>query len=117
MDIFCFCSYLPFFILPLLTLMQVSRENSAEGTKITLDARERLDLNLSTTFIELASMNLRILGSEAQVLQKARGAYAPYRIRNHTGLPLMVWNDGVDSRDQELTLSSGQSLDWRFDDW
>ncbi|TFK77101.1 vacuolar protein sorting-associated protein 13 [Pluteus cervinus] len=95
----------------------VSRENPTEGTKIVLDARERLDMNISTTFIELFLMNLRVLSSEGQVLQKARGTYAPYRIRNLTGLPVMLWNDSSDTRDQESTISPGQSLDWRFDDW
>lgn len=85
--------------------------------KIVLEARERLDLNISTTFVELASVNLRILGSEAQVLQKARGTYAPYRIRNYTGLPITIWKDWSDVREGECTISHGQSLDWRFDDW
>jgi len=49
----------------------------------TLSALERLDLNVSTTFAELAITTLRMWGKEGErVLQKARGSYAPYRIRD-----------------------------------
>lgn len=55
------------------------------------------------------------------VLQKARGTYAPYRIRNRTGGSILVWSDadaGIHAAEAETTpISNDQMIDWRFDDW
>lgn len=86
-------------------------------------ARERLDLNLSTTFAELATTSVNMWGRERElVLQKDRGSYAPYRIRNRTGSPLFVWSDddvssGMMQESNALKLNHDQIIDWRFDDW
>lgn len=81
-----------------------------------------MDLNISTTFIELALATYNVLGKEVErVLGKARGSYAPYRIHNRTGLPVNVWSDvdgSVNTADAIMTeLQDGKSIDWRFDDW
>lgn len=56
-----------------------------------------------------------------RVLQTARGAYAPYRICNRTGGTLYIWTDTSASMNansfQQTKLSSGTSVDWRFEDW
>lgn len=89
---------------------------------LNLLARERLDLNISTTFTELALTTLNTWRQEGEsVLQKARGTYAPYRIRNQSGTPIFVWSD-VDGfsnvKDAEATkILHDQTVDWRFDDW
>ena len=88
----------------------------------TLSALERLDLNVSTTFAELAITTLRMWGKEGErVLQKARGSYAPYRIRNRTGSPIFIWSDIDGSNSTKDTamvqILNEQTLDWRFDDW
>ena len=85
-------------------------------------ARDRLDVNLSTTFAELGITTVNMWGREgALVLQKDRGSYAPYRIRNRTGSPLFVWSDNdTNSGMQEsnvIKLNHEQVVDWRFDDW
>lgn len=98
---------------------QIAQNNPKPGINITISARERLDLNISTTFAELA---LNMLGREGeQVLQKARGTYAPYRIRNRTGLGIFVWSD-IDGSSSAKDASAvkilhDQIVDWRFDDW
>lgn len=83
-------------------------------------ARDRLDLNLSTTFAELATTTINMWGREL-VLQKDRGSYAPYRIRNRTGSPLFVWSDNDTSSGMQesniVKLNHDQIIDWRFDDW
>jgi len=101
----------------------VAKESPTGGLDINLSARERLDLNISTTFIELAITTLNEWSQESGevVLQKARGTYAPYRIRNQTGAPILVWSD-IDStantKDVEATkILNEHSIDWRFDDW
>jgi len=54
-------------------------------------------------------------------VDKARGTYAPYRIRNETGSDILVWSetDGTaNSRDVDPTkIVNEQLIDWRFDDW
>jgi len=87
-----------------------------------LSARERLDLNLSTTFAELAITTLNMWGIEGEhVLQKARGSYAPYRIRNRTGSPIFIWSDidgNTNTKDvPAVKILNDQTIDWRFDDW
>ena len=85
-------------------------------------ARDRLDLNLSTTFAELAITTMNMWGQERElVLQKDRGSYAPYRIWNRTGSPLFVWSDndtGSGMHESNVVkLDHDQVIDWRFDDW
>jgi hypothetical protein len=86
-----------------------------------LSARERLDLNLSTTFVELAITTLSIWNKGEHILQKARGTYAPYRIRNQTGAPIFVWSDTDSSTNTKdidsVKILHDQTIDWRFDDW
>ncbi|KAE9408077.1 vacuolar protein sorting-associated protein vps13 [Gymnopus androsaceus JB14] len=95
--------------------ISLSKENSAGALNINLSARERLDLNLSTTFAELA------MTTDEHILHKARGSYAPYRIRNRTGYPVFIWtDDDGNSSSKDATgvqLSHDQTIDWRFDDW
>lgn len=87
-----------------------------------MTSTERLNVNLSTAFIELALETLNSLSREREhVLQKARGSRAPYRIRNLTGTTLRLWS-GAESNPSEVrtsatTVSDGQTVDWRFDDW
>ena len=86
-----------------------------------MSARERLDLNLSTTFVELAITTLSIWNKGEHILQKARGTYAPYRIRNQTGAPIFVWSDTDSSANTKnidsIKILHDQTIDWRFDDW
>ena len=85
-------------------------------------ARERLDLNLSTTFAELATTSINMWGREGElVMEKDRESYAPYRIRNRTGSPLFIWSDNDTSTGVQesnvFKLNHDQIIDWRFDDW
>lgn len=85
-------------------------------------ARERLNLNLSTTFAELATTSINMWGQEQElVMQKDRGSYAPYRILNRTGSPLFIWSDNDTSSGMQesnaVKLNHDQIIDWRFDDW
>lgn len=72
--------------------------------------------------MEVALTTLNTWSREGQsVLQKARGSYAPYRIRNQTGAPIFIWSD-VDSSSNKKDIDAvkilqNQSIDWRFDDW
>lgn len=56
-----------------------------------------------------------------QVLLKARGTYAPYRIRNRTGAPIFIWSDldgSLNTSDvSAVKITNDETVDWRFDDW
>lgn len=92
------------------------------GTSLTLASRERLDLNLTTTFAELAINTLNMWSKQGEyVLQKARGSYAPYRISNRTGSPIFIWPDVDGSSSAKdvaaVKIPNDETVDWRFDDW
>ncbi|KAJ7597035.1 vacuolar protein sorting-associated protein 13 [Mycena floridula] len=110
------------FIDPWTLTMSIAKSGPTGPLEIKLSSRERLDLNLSTTFGEMAITSARMWGKEGErVLQNARGSYAPYRIRNRTGTPIFIWSDldgSGNSKDQTgVTIANDQTIDWRFDDW
>lgn len=87
-----------------------------------MTSNERLNVNLSTAFVELTLETLNSLSRESEhVLQKARGIRAPYRIRNLTGLTLRLWSDGGrasrETKTNATMIDDGETIDWRFDDW
>jgi vacuolar protein sorting-associated protein 13A/C len=89
--------------------------------QIGLYARERLDLNLTSTFAEFAINTANSWSKIAdQALTGTRGSYAPYHIRNRTGLRISIWpdNDGnADLQSGGIIIGSNEGTDWRFDDW
>ena len=106
----------------ILTQHKISRASSSDGIHLSLSARERLDLNLSTTFVELAlaTPNTWFQEGSGAVLHAARGAYAPYRIRNQTGSPILVWSESDNAASgsvDAVKILNDQTIDWRFDDW
>jgi vacuolar protein sorting-associated protein 13A/C len=89
---------------------------------VTFASKQRLDLNIGTTFVELViGMSESWSESQQRILKKARGGDAPYRIRNLTGSVLNIWSDfdGSHQAKQPATtkVGNGESADWRFDDW
>lgn len=65
---------------------------------------------------------MKLLGQEGEnVLRKARGSYAPYRIHNRTGTSIFVWSDlegsGQLKDATSKQIANGKMIDWRFDDW
>ncbi|KAK7468899.1 Vacuolar protein sorting-associated protein 13 [Stygiomarasmius scandens] len=99
--------------------ISVAKESPTSELNIQLSARERLDLNLSTTFAELAITTAKMWTQEGEdILQKARGSYAPYRIQNRTGSPIFIWAaEDHTSEGTGTQILSEQTIDWRFDDW
>ncbi|KAI9512588.1 hypothetical protein F5148DRAFT_973480 [Russula earlei] len=107
---------------PWIFTASVSRELPSYALMAKVTSNERLNVNLSTAFIELSLETLNSLSRESEhVLQKARGIRAPYRIRNLTGTTLRVWSDGGrasrSTRANATTINDGETIDWRFDDW
>jgi vacuolar protein sorting-associated protein 13A/C len=77
---------------------------------------------LTSSLAEVATTTLNMWNKKGKiVLQKARGTYAPYRIRNRTGASILVWSDadaGAQTAETEAApVHADQIIDWRFDDW
>ncbi|KLO14457.1 hypothetical protein SCHPADRAFT_996578 [Schizopora paradoxa] len=110
------------FIDPWTFSMMVSKESESSATSVTLHSNELLDMNVSSSFVELAIATAKVWSSEGDnVLQRARGSYPPYRISNRTGGAVFIWSDIDGSRSASdypaAKISSGETVDWRFDDW
>jgi vacuolar protein sorting-associated protein 13A/C len=106
----------------LMMCFQIAEVPLIGGMNATLSSQERLDLNVSTTFAELVITTANMWGREGErVLQKARGTYAPYQIRNRTGSPIFIWSDLDGSNNAKdgatVKIANNQTIDWRFDDW
>ncbi|KIP11945.1 hypothetical protein PHLGIDRAFT_21259 [Phlebiopsis gigantea 11061_1 CR5-6] len=102
--------------------VRVARDNASGGLATTLSAKERLNLNVSMTFVELALATVKMFGQEGEsMLRRARGSYAPYKIRNRTGCSIHVWADADGNaliQDNVMTeIPHDKTIDWRFDDW
>ena len=87
-----------------------------------MSSQEHLDINLSSTFVEVGVSMLNLWSKQGEiVLQKARGSFAPYRIRNRTGSPILIWSDidgAANAADSApIKIENEQMIDWRFDDW
>ncbi|KAF7310912.1 hypothetical protein HMN09_00634500 [Mycena chlorophos] len=96
--------------------------NASSAMALSLSSRERLDLNLTTTFAELAVTTFNTWTKQGEfVLQKARGSYAPYRICNRTGSAVFIWADtdgNASAKDvPAVKIPHDETVDWRFDDW
>lgn len=105
-----------------LTFPQARKDPVTGALTAGLSSASRLDVNVTTTFVELALSTMRIWNKEGdRVLKRGRGGNAPYRIVNRTGNTLQVWSE-VDSgpRSKETKnakLTDGTESEWRFDDW
>lgn len=103
-------------------LSKASKDSLTGGIQTSLSARERLNVNLSTTCVELAISTANMISQESeQVLRKPRGSYAPYQIRNRTGLSIYIWSDADGSAKAtdiaRTEVANEKTIDWRFDDW
>ncbi|KAG9019286.1 hypothetical protein FRB90_004293 [Tulasnella sp. 427] len=103
--------------------LSAHKDSITGALTLGLASQERLDLNLTTTFIDLALSTATIWSKEGErLMKKARGGDAPYKIFNRTGAALQVWSDVDDkskggSQAQSVQLEDGASIEWRFDDW
>lgn len=101
---------------------QIARETPSSGIKMAFDSNQRLNVNVTVSFIELVLAVSSMLGIEGErLLQSARGSYAPYQIWNRTGYPLFIWPDTEGGSNAKETsakqIANGRTVDWRFDDW
>ena len=101
---------------------QVNRVTAGPGENplnIRLSAAERLELNLTSAFIELGITSLTVWNKEADRVKEGRGTDAPFRVRNRTGLTILLWPEQTDLN-KPVTgvkrLDDGADVPWRFED-
>jgi hypothetical protein len=88
------------------------------GLVANITSHERLEVDISTTFVETALAAVAAWNQEnLRAAKLTRGGVAPYRIRNQTGVDLQLWSSHDGKQVGVTTLNNNQETDWRFDDW
>lgn len=102
-----------------LTVNRVSAGPQNSPLNVKLSARERLEVNLTSAFIELAITSMTIWSKEGERAMAGRGSDAPFRVRNLTGLSILIWPEATDLG-KAVTgvkrLDDGADVPWRFED-
>ncbi|KAG8880371.1 hypothetical protein FRB97_000908 [Tulasnella sp. 331] len=101
---------------------EVRRDALTGALAATIASQDRLDVNVTTAFVEFAIATANIYSRESErVLKTARGGDAPYRVINRTGTLLQIWSDSdgkiTSVPTQTVKLADTEETDWRFDDW
>ena len=98
--------------------LQITKDMNPDSLMIDLSSKKMLEVTVTSATIALASNSAQFLAQQEDVLSKARGADAPYRIRNHTGFEINVWAD-IAGEDDPIAakLEDGEEAPWRFEDW
>ncbi|WVQ62160.1 uncharacterized protein L199_000298 [Kwoniella botswanensis] len=102
-----------------LRVNSVSAGSGHNPLNVRLTASERLELNLSSAFIELAITTMTVWSREKDKAKESRGTDAPFRIRNRTGLTVLLWPEQADLSKQVTgvkRLDDGADVPWRFED-
>ncbi|BGP21450.1 Vacuolar protein sorting-associated protein 13 [Rhodotorula toruloides] len=98
--------------------VHVSRSVTTGLLAVDVFSKKRLELNVTSTFIEVAMTTMSIMDREGdKVFKKPRGSNAPFLIKNRTGYPLSLWSESADAGAQGQRLDDGGDVPWRFDDW
>jgi len=88
------------------------------GLVANITSHERLEVDISTTFVETALAAVAAWNQEnLRPAKLTRGGVAPYRIRNETGVDMQLWSSHNGKQVDVTTLNNNQETDWRFDDW
>ncbi|KAL0252508.1 hypothetical protein I308_101900 [Cryptococcus tetragattii IND107] len=102
-----------------LTVNRVSAGPENNPFNVKLSARERLEVNLTSAFIELAITTMTVWSKEGERAMAGRGSDAPFRVRNLTGLSILIWPEATDLG-KTVTgvkrLDDGADVPWRFED-
>ncbi|GAA6061937.1 hypothetical protein JCM10212_001505 [Sporobolomyces blumeae] len=101
-------------------VVNVSKSVSTGLLSIDVSSKKRLELNLTSSFIDIALTTSTLLDRAGdQIFRKPRGSNAPFLIKNRTGYPLSLKNEHDKGRDKDsaVQLADGKDIPWRFDDW
>ncbi|CAK7227470.1 Vacuolar protein sorting-associated protein 13 [Sporothrix curviconia] len=97
----------------------VGREKDTGVFSFDVASKKTFDITVTSSSIALASKSAAFLMQTPQdVLGKARGTEAPYRIRNYTGFGIVVSSRST-LTNEEITarLEDGDEAPWSFEQW
>jgi len=92
---------------------------------VKFTSRQRLEMNMTAAFIELAITSATVWSQQHERVQhEGRGVDAPFVVRNRTGYTLLVWADsdkslrssGQNKSVQVRRLADNEAIPWRFQD-
>lgn len=102
--------------------LEVERVSTTPGQNplsIKLSADQRLELSLTSAFIELGITSMTMWSKEGERV-KDRGPAAPFRIRNRTGQEIAIWPESDDITvipwHKRKVLEDGADIPWFFED-
>jgi len=94
----------------------ISPESSPLSVRIS--APERLEVNLTSAFVELAITSMTLWSKHTEKTNEERGDDAPFKLRNYTGLTMLVWPESRDLNKPVQGVKSiedGKEFPWRFE--
>jgi vacuolar protein sorting-associated protein 13A/C len=98
--------------------LHVAKDSDSDCLSVDFTSQKTMEVTVTSATIALASKSVQFLTQKDDVLSKARGADAPYKMRNYTGFEMSVWADiPGDEHDLSATLEDGEEAPWRFEDW
>lgn len=103
-----------------LNCVQASRGDQKSGFSASLSSKQRLEVDLTATFIETAMTTMSAISKDDKVLKRTRGTDDPFLVCNRTGYRINLWTD-AGSRDRKVgeavKIEDGHDCPWRFGDW
>lgn len=85
---------------------------------VQVSSPTRLEMNLSSAFIEMAITNATIWSREGDRLKaQVAGTDAPFMVQNRTGYSLLVWSDSDRTKSKSIDIkrvADGEIIPWRF---
>ncbi|KAL1410608.1 Vacuolar protein sorting-associated protein 13 [Vanrija albida] len=103
--------------------LQVARTSGSgvgNPLSVRLTADQRVELSITSAFIELGITTMTILDKASSQAIKDKGPAAPFRMRNRTGLPITIWPETDDLATipwhKRKVLEDGADVPWYFED-
>ncbi|BEI82300.1 hypothetical protein CcaverHIS002_0301680 [Cutaneotrichosporon cavernicola] len=103
--------------------IEIARTPTITGASpltVKLSADQRMELSLTSAFIELGITSMTVYSNQQEKQPKDRGPVAPFRIRNRTGMPITIWPESDDMSSipwhKRKTIEDGSDLPWFFQD-
>lgn len=103
--------------------LQVARTPTVTGASpltVKLSAEQRLELSLTSAFIELGITSMTLASKGEIEKAKERGPVAPFRIRNQTGTTIAIWPESDDLTTipwhKRKVLEDNADVPWFFED-